>query len=232
MTFESDYTTGGRETVRDLLVDAERRLTNVGVPSPNVDAAEIIAFALGTTRGRMILQDPVSAEQRVAVEQMLTKRLTRVPLQHLVGSTGFRHLDIAVGPGVFIPRPETELVAEAAIRELAEQPVPSRIAVDLCAGSGAIAIALGTEVDHSRVYAVELSDDAIGWTRRNVTAYDDQLTSLGSRGIMPTGMYGGFVTTTLTWPAKRASGPSGSAAVVASCWNTSTRDPREVSCSS
>lgn len=181
MTFESDYTTGGRETVRDLLVDAERRLTNVGVPSPNVDAAEIIAYALGTTRGRMILQDPVNSEQRVAIEQMLTKRLTRVPLQHLVGSTGFRHLDVAVGPGVFIPRPETELVAEAAIRELAEQPVASRIAVDLCTGSGAIAIALGTEVDHSRVYAVELSDDAIGWTRRNVAAYDEQLTSLGSR---------------------------------------------------
>lgn len=181
MTFESDYTTGGRETVRDLLVDAERRLTNVGVPSPNVDAAEIIAYALGTTRGRMILQDPVNSEQRVAIEQMLTRRLTRVPLQHLVGSTGFRHLDIAVGPGVFIPRPETELVAEAAIRELAEQPVASRIAVDLCTGSGAIAIALGTEVDHSRVYAVELSEDAIGWTRRNVAAYDEQLTSLGSR---------------------------------------------------
>jgi len=181
MTFESDYTTGGRETVRDLLVDAERRLTNVGVPSPNVDVAEIIAYALGTTRGRMILQDPVNSEQRVAIEQMLTRRLTRVPLQHLVGSTGFRHLDIAVGPGVFIPRPETELVAEAAIRELAEQPVASRIAVDLCTGSGAIAIALGTEVDHSRVYAVELSDDAIGWTRQNVAAYDEQLTSLGSR---------------------------------------------------
>ena len=168
MTFESDYTTGGRETVRDLLVDAERRLTNVGVPSPNVDAAEIIAYALGTTRGRMILQDPVNSEQRVAIEQMLTRRLTRVPLQHLVGSTGFRHLDISVGPGVFIPRPETELVAEAAIRELAEQPVASRIAVDLCTGSGAIAIALGTEVDHSRVYAVELDGEAIPDAEQNV----------------------------------------------------------------
>jgi len=176
-----DYTAGARETVRDLLFDAERRLKAVGVPSPSVDAAEIVAHALGTTRGRLIMQDQVDPVQRVAIEHMLTKRLSRVPLQHLTGSAGFRHLDVQVGPGVFIPRPETELVTEAGIRELAAQPVGQRIAVDLCSGSGAIAIALGTEVDHSRVYAVEMSDDAIAWTRRNADAYDEKLTSLGSR---------------------------------------------------
>lgn len=176
-----DFTTGGRETVRDLLFDAERRLKNVGVPSPSVDAAEIVAHALGTTRGRLILQDQVDATQRVAIEHMLTKRLSRVPLQHLTGSAGFRHLDLEVGPGVFIPRPETELVTEAGIRELALQPIGQRIAVDLCSGSGAIAIALGTEVDHSRIYAVEMSDDAIAWTRRNATKYDERLTTQGSR---------------------------------------------------
>ena len=181
MTYEVDFTTGGRETVRDLLFDAERRLRAVGVPSPNVDATELLAFALGTTRGRLILQDRPTPEQRVAVEQLMTKRLARVPLQHLIGHAGFRHLDVAVGSGVFIPRPETELVAEAGIRELAAQPIAGRIAVDLCAGSGAIAIALGTEVDHARVYAVELSADALSWTRRNVAAYDSQLTGIGSR---------------------------------------------------
>ena len=175
-----DRTGGGRETVRDLLVDAERRLAAVGVPSPAVDAAELVAFAVGTTRSRLYLQDALTPEQRVRFEQLLSRRLSRTPLQHLLGTSAFRHVVVAVGPGVFIPRPETELVAEAAIRELAAQPVGERIAVELCAGSGAVAISLGTEVPGSRVHAVELSDDAISWTRRNVDAHHDALSAVGS----------------------------------------------------
>ena len=178
--WSEDRTLGGRLTVRDMLFDAERRLTAVGIPSPNVDAAEIVAFALGTSRSRLFLQDEVTPEQRVHIEQLLTRRLTRTPLQHLMGSTGFRHIEVEVGPGVFIPRPETELVTEAAVRELAIQPVGERIAVDLCSGSGAIAISLGLEVEGSRIHAVELSDDAIGWTRRNVDAYRAKLSAVGS----------------------------------------------------
>lgn len=175
-----DRTSGGRETVRDMLVDAERRLTAVGVPSPAVDAAEIVAFALGTTRGRLYLQDTLSAAQRVQVEQMLTRRLSRMPLQHLLGTAPFRRIEVAVGPGVFIPRPETELVTEAAIRDLATSPLGERIAVELCAGSGAVAISLGLEVPGSRIHAVELSDDAVQWTRRNVDAHHDALSAVGS----------------------------------------------------
>jgi release factor glutamine methyltransferase len=178
--WSEDRTIGGRVTVRDMLVDAERRLSAVGISSPPVDAAEIMAFALGTTRNRLFLQDEVTPEQRVHIEQLLTRRISRTPLQHLLGSTGFRHIEVEVGPGVFIPRPETELVTEAAIRELAVQPVGERIAVDLCAGSGAIAISLGLEVEGSRIHAVELSDDAIGWTRRNVDAYQARLSAVGS----------------------------------------------------
>jgi len=178
--WSEDRTIGGRVTVRDMLVDAERRLSAAGISSPPVDAAEIMAFALGTTRNRLFLQDEVSPEQRVHIEQLLTRRLSRTPLQHLLGSTGFRHIEVEVGPGVFIPRPETELVTEAAIRELAVQPVGERIAVDLCSGSGAIAISLGLEVEGSRIHAVELSDDAIGWTRRNVDAYQARLSAVGS----------------------------------------------------
>lgn len=181
MSWTEDHTIGGRVTVRDVLFDAEHRLVAVGVPSPNVDAAEIVAFALGTTRSRLFLQDPISDEQKVRVEQLLTRRLSRVPLQHLLGTTGFRRIEVAVGPGVFIPRPETELVTEAGVRELAERPAGERIAVDLCSGSGAVAICLGTEVSGSRVHAVELSDEAIEWTRRNVAAHDDQLVACGSR---------------------------------------------------
>ena len=178
--WSEDRTIGGRVTVRDMLVDAERRLSAAGISSPPVDAAEIMAFALGTTRNRLFLQDEVTPEQRVHIEQLLTRRLSRTPLQHLLGSTGFRHIEVEVGPGVFIPRPETELVTEAAIRELAVQPVGERIAVDLCSGSGAIAISLGLEVEGSRIHAVELSDDAIGWTRRNVDAYQARLSAVGS----------------------------------------------------
>ncbi len=181
MSWDVDSTIGGRATVRDVLFDAERRLQAVGVPSPNVDAAEIVAFAMGTTRHRLFLSDPVDADQRVRVEQLLTRRLSRVPLQHLVGTAAFRRIEVAVGPGVFIPRPETELVTEAAIRELADQPIGSRIGVDLCSGSGAIAISLGTEVDGSRIHAVEVSAEAVDWTRRNVDAHDAALVAAGSR---------------------------------------------------
>ena len=176
-----DVTLGGRETVRDVLFDAERRLALVGVPSPSVDAAEIVAHALGTTRGRLFLSDRIDAEQRIRIEKMLARRLARVPLQHLTGVQGFRRIVMEVGPGVFIPRPETELVAEAAIRELDLQPIGQRIAVDLCTGTGAIALSLALEVANSRVFGVELSEDAFGWAQRNVAANDEALVVAGSR---------------------------------------------------
>ena len=181
MSIDIDRTMGGRETIRDVLFDAERRLAAVGVPSPSIDAAEIVAFAMGTTRSHLILLDPIGSDERVQIERLLTKRLSRVPLQHLIGTVGFRYLDVSVGMGVFIPRPETELVAEAAIREIKLQPEGARIAVDLCTGSGAIAIALGTEAKGSIIHGVELSNDAIVWTRRNVAAYEERLSEAGSR---------------------------------------------------
>ncbi|MHB1066052.1 MAG: N5-glutamine methyltransferase family protein [Candidatus Nanopelagicales bacterium] len=168
-------------TVRDILFDAEHRLAAVRIASPSFDAAELVAFALGTTRSRLFLQDEVTPEQRVRIEQLLGRRLSRVPLQHLIGKAGFRHIEVQVGPGVFIPRPETELVTEAGIRELDARPAAERIGVDLCAGTGAIAISLGVEVAGSRIHAVELGDPAIEWTRRNVAAHDAALVARGSR---------------------------------------------------
>jgi release factor glutamine methyltransferase len=181
VSWEVDHTTGGRVTVRDVLTDAERRLIAAGVPSPNVDAAEIIAFVLAVRRNRMILQDAITPEQRVRVEQLLTKRISRVPLQHLLGVAAFRHIELQVGPGVFIPRPETELVVEAGIRELRELPPAERIAVDLCAGSGAIGLSMGVEVDDCSVYAVEVDDEAVRWTRRNLAGQESALATAGSR---------------------------------------------------
>ncbi len=181
MNWDVDHTTGGRTTVRDVLIDAERRLVAAGVPSPNVDAAEIIAFVLGVRRNRLILQDLVTPAQRVQVEQLMTKRLSRVPLQHLLGTAAFRHIELQVGPGVFIPRPETELVVESGIRELRDLPASERIAVDLCSGSGAIALSIGIEVENSTVYAVELDDEAVRWTRRNLAAQEVALAAACSR---------------------------------------------------
>lgn len=180
MSWTEDHILGGRTTVRDVLFDAEHRLAAVGIDSPSADAAQIVAHALGTTRGRMFLQDAITDEQKVRVEQLLTRRLSRVPLQHLLGSAPFRRIEVAVGPGVFIPRPETELVAEAAIRALTERSAADRIGVDLCSGSGAIAISLGVEVPGASVTAVEVGDDAVEWTRRNVDAHDQLLRERGS----------------------------------------------------
>ncbi len=171
-------TLGSRTTVRDVLVDAEWRLQRAGVPSPAVDAAEIVAFVLQVPRTRLFLLDVISDEQKVRIEQVLALRLSRVPLQHIMGTAAFRHLELQVGQGVFIPRPETELVTEAALRALQE--TDARVAVDLCSGSGAIAIALATECPGSEVHAVELDDDAVVWTRRNVDAHAEQIRSVGS----------------------------------------------------
>jgi len=178
---EFEITGGGRLTVRDVLVDAERRLAAAGVPSPSVDAAELVAFALGTTRTRLFLHDSLDPDQRVRIENLLTQRAQRIPLQHLTGTAPFRRIELAVGPGVFIPRPETELVCEAGIRHLNDLPVGERIAVDLCSGSGAIALSLGKEVPQSRVYAVEWDDQAVQWTRRNAKELEPVLAEVGSK---------------------------------------------------
>jgi len=166
--------------VRDVLVDAERRLQRAGVPSPGVDAAEIVAFVLGVQRSRLFLLDELHDDDKVRIEQLLAKRLSRVPLQHLLGTAAFRYLVLDVGPGVFIPRPETELVAEAGVRELCAGPGEPRIAVDLCSGSGAIALALATECPGSKVHAVEWDDAAVEWTRRNVMAHADEIARVNS----------------------------------------------------
>ncbi|MDF7641333.1 peptide chain release factor N(5)-glutamine methyltransferase [Bifidobacterium sp. ESL0784] len=106
-----------------------------------------------------------AAIRRFAV--MVARRKQREPLQYIVGHAPFRYLDLVVGPGAFIPRPETETVVQAAIDWLTHENIkPSRL-VDLCAGSGAIGLSLVTEVPGSEVWAVEFSQDAFEWTKRN-----------------------------------------------------------------
>lgn len=170
----------GWVSVRDVLADAERRLAAAGVPSPGADAAILLSHVTGLARGRLLLQDPLDPAYRTAFERLLTRRMSRVPVQHLVGSAPFRAWDIPVGPGVFIPRPETEVVAGAAIDALRAAAATEGIAVDLCAGSAAIAVSIGLEVPGSEVWAVEVDPDARAWAERTLAAHADALAEAGS----------------------------------------------------
>jgi release factor glutamine methyltransferase len=155
---------------RVLLADATRRLDEAGVASPEHDARELLAHVLGTTRGGLALVGEVPPDRAEAFEELLGRRAAREPLQHLTGTVAFRYVELAVGPGVFVPRPETEVLAgwgvDRAREVLAEGRRP--VVVDLCTGSGAMALALVTEVPEARVHAVELDEDAYAWASRNL----------------------------------------------------------------
>ena len=158
-------TSGG---LRAAVEQAAGRLAAAGVPSPRFDAEELAAHALGVER-RELWAVPSLGAAEGAFSAYVDRRAARVPLQHITGRAFFRHLELAVGPGVFVPRPETELVAEAAIS--AARSVGSSgtapVVVDLCTGSGAIALAVANEVPESRVHAVEADPDAHAWALRN-----------------------------------------------------------------
>jgi release factor glutamine methyltransferase len=155
---------------RDLVRRATEVLAAAGVASPDHDAAELLAHVLGTTRPALALVDGVTGEQAAAFEALLRRRAAREPLQHLTGSAAFRHVELAVGPGVFVPRPETELLAgwgvdrAQAVVDAGRVPV----VVDLCTGSGAVALSVATEVPTAEVHAVELGEAAHGWAARNL----------------------------------------------------------------
>ena len=171
----------GWVSLRDVIADGQRRLAAAGVPSPDTDAVLLAAYVKGVPRSRLLLHDRMDQTERTAYERLLTRRMARVPLQHLVGAAPFRNLELEVGPGVFIPRPETELVAQAGIDALRALPPQERRAVDLCTGSGAVAFALATEAAPAQVVAVEVDDAAIAWTRRNLEALREAIESAGSR---------------------------------------------------
>lgn len=151
---------------RDLVREATARLVAGGVASPEHDAAELLAHLLGTDRGRLVLVDEVGPEVAERYAALVERRAAREPLQHLTGLAHFRHVTLRVGPGVFVPRPETELLAGWAVEQAAG--LDSPVVVDLCAGSGAIAACLTDEVPHARVYAAEVDPVAVDWARRNL----------------------------------------------------------------
>jgi release factor glutamine methyltransferase len=155
---------------RSVLTAAVRRLAAAGVPSPEYDAAELLAHVLGTSRARLFGVESLGPEQLAEFDALIERRSVREPLQHLTGVAHFRHVELAVGPGVFVPRPETELLAGWAIeaaRDVEQRNRTCRV-VDLCTGSGAIAKAVRDEVPTVDVHAVELDPAAHAWAERNL----------------------------------------------------------------
>jgi release factor glutamine methyltransferase len=159
-------------TVDSLRDEVIGMLSRAGVPDPEVDAELLIGHVLGEGRGRVqalvVMGSTISDPDAARVRELADRRATREPLQHITGRAPFRSLELAVGPGVFVPRPETEQVAQFAIDALRAVPSPEPIGVDLGTGSGAIALAMATEVPHARVLAVENSPEAFIWARRNI----------------------------------------------------------------
>jgi release factor glutamine methyltransferase len=156
-----------RTRLAPVLAKATARLAGAGVASPRVDAELLAADALGVGRGRLLLMDTVRADELARFTALVERRAQRIPLQHLLGTAAFRHLELAVGDGVFVPRPETELLAGWGI----EHTAPGATVVDLCSGTGAIALSVADEAEPGRVVAVERSVAALDYLRRNAAAF-------------------------------------------------------------
>jgi release factor glutamine methyltransferase len=152
-------------------------LTAAGVPTPEADVELLIGHVLGLTRGQVqakaVTAAGVAPSDAMAVIEAVERRAAREPLQHITGRAAFRSLELAVGPGVFVPRPETETVAQIAIDALLAVPSAAPVAVDLGTGSGAIALALATEVPHASVVAVENSPAAFVWAKQNARGVEN-----------------------------------------------------------
>lgn len=162
---------------------AAAALAKAGVESPRVDAELLAAHATGTDRGRltMIEAGPGFAER---YGELIAHRASRIPLQHIVGTAPFGPVDVHVGPGVFIPRPETEAMLEWA---MAQRVPDSPVIVDLCTGSGALAVALSNARPDAHVIAIDDSDAALEYARRNVSGTSVELirADVTDRDLMP-----------------------------------------------
>ncbi|WP_338751023.1 peptide chain release factor N(5)-glutamine methyltransferase [Janibacter alittae] len=163
-------------SLRAEVDQAAAALAKAHVPSPRSDAMLLAAHATGADRSelerRMLLGGEVEPDQVRRLRALVAERTTRVPLQHLTGTAPFRRLELQVGPGVFVPRPETEAVADLALTELiapaGSDGTAMPVVVDLCTGSGALALAIADEVPGAHVTAVEVDDLALAWAARNI----------------------------------------------------------------
>ena len=152
----------------DEIAIATARLAEAGVESPRTDAEIIAAQLHGVPRGQLHLVPDTGFDPRFWDD--VARREAREPLQHITGVAHFRYLELAVGPGVFVPRPETEVMTGWAIEQLAAMDVAEPVVADLGTGSGAIALSIALEVPRALVHAVEADPLASSWAERNVAS--------------------------------------------------------------
>ena len=171
--------------IKPLLRSAKEKLAAADITE--VDAEHLFAYVLGISR--MDLHNSVKLEEALKAlgdfgviedtfAKLISRRAAHEPVQYLTGIAYFRHLDIEVGPGVLVPRPESELLVEAVlthIKNLEEKIVGEISVIDLGAGSGALSLAIATEAPRSRVIAVEKSPDAIVWLKKNVARISENV---------------------------------------------------------
>ncbi|QUH04702.1 peptide chain release factor N(5)-glutamine methyltransferase [Saccharopolyspora erythraea] len=174
-----------RQPLRLAILEAERVLAAAGVASPRTDAELLAAHLLGVERTKLMMVPLVDPPVVRALEELVRQRAKRVPLQHLTGTAHLGGVTLNVGPGVFVPRPETELLLAWGLALL--EGVESPTVVDLCSGSGALALAVANARPDAAVYAVEVEPAALSWVRRNA---DQQVAA----GDTPIRLYAGDVT--------------------------------------
>lgn len=169
--------------LREIVEHAAGRFDQAGIESALADAELLAGHVLGLSRGGVqaacLAGVEISSQDADVILTYYGRRHAREPLQHITGVAYFRNLELEVGSGVFIPRPETELVTQLGID--AVRNLESPVAVDLGTGSGAIALAIATEVSGCKVFAVEKSDDALVFTRKNFHKYS------GSNSVLVAG---------------------------------------------
>ncbi|KOV84003.1 peptide chain release factor N(5)-glutamine methyltransferase [Nocardia sp. NRRL S-836] len=157
-----------RQPLRPVVAEAAKILAEAGVDSPRVDAELLVAHVLGVERGRLPLIPLVDPPVVDRLHELVGQRAARIPLQHILGWAPMGTITVEVGPGVFVPRPETELLMEWALKAVAGVPAP--VVVDLCTGTGALALSIAAARPDAVVHAVELDPQALSWTRRNADA--------------------------------------------------------------
>src|SRR5579859_566747 len=164
---------------------AAARLAEAGVESPRADAELMAAHRHGVRRSELNLVPDSDFDPRYWDD--VARREAREPLQHITGTAHFRYLELEVGPGVFVPRPETEVMTGWAIERLGEMDVAAPVVADLGTGSGAIALAIAQEVPRARVHAVEADPLARAWAERNITRYVESAPYTAGRVMLHAG---------------------------------------------
>lgn len=170
--------------LRQAIEAAAARLAAAGVASPRIDAELLAAHVAGVERSRLMFLDEPDEQFQQSYDELVGARSRRIPLQHLLGTAPFGPLTLTVGPGVFIPRPETEALLEwACAQQLPEKP----LIVDLCTGSGALALGLAAQWPGARVLAVENAPAALEFARRNTVGTHVEIldADVTAAGLLP-----------------------------------------------